>query len=145
MKRALPLVPALMLALAASPGLAQTALDYRTAETAMEATPAGTVAAEADLHAAEHQAKAVAHLYRPTVIASASVIAYEKSLSLDLTGPKEQFLGGAQSYLGGLPGQYLPVYADIVALIAERIGHILNECPLLGASDEGRNDRLWGA
>lgn len=125
MKRALPLVPALMLALAASPGLAQTALDYRTAETAMEATPAGSVAAEADLRAAEHQAKAVAHLYRPTVIASASVIAYEKSLSLDLTGPKEQFLDGAHNYLGGLPGQYPPVYADIVALIAGRIGQAL--------------------
>ncbi|MBB4660397.1 hypothetical protein GGQ59_002949, partial [Parvularcula dongshanensis] len=47
----------------------------------MEATPAGTVTAEANLRAAEHQAKAVAHLYRPTVIASASVIAYEESLS----------------------------------------------------------------
>lgn len=125
MKRALLPMPALTLALAASPALAQTALDYRTAETAMEATPAGTVVAEADLRAAEHEAKAVAHLYRPTVIASASVIAYEKSLSLDLTGPKEQILDGAQSYLGGLPGQYPPVYADIVALIAGRIGQAL--------------------
>ena len=88
MNRAVPLVPTLMLALAASPAVAQTALDYRTAETAMEATPTGTVAAEADLRAAEHQAKAVAHLYRPTVTASASVIAYEKSLALTSQGPR---------------------------------------------------------
>lgn len=125
MKRTLPLAPALLLAIAASPALAQATLDYRAAEMAMQATPAGGAAAEADVRAAEHQAKAVEHLYRPTITASASVIAYEKSLSLDLTEPKEQFLGDAQSYLGGLPGQYPPVYADIVALIAGRIGQAL--------------------
>lgn len=57
MKRAL----ALSMALLATPAPAQTALDYRTAEAAMAKTPAGTAAADADLRAAEHQAKAVAH------------------------------------------------------------------------------------
>ena len=121
MKRAL----ALSMALLATPAPAQTALDYRTAEAAMAKTPAGTAAADADLRAAEHQAKAVAHLYRPTVTASASVIAYEKSLSIDLTGPKDQFVGDAQSYLAGLPGQFPPAYADIAAMVAGRIGQAL--------------------
>lgn len=65
MKRTLPLAPALLLAIAASPALAQATLDYRAAEMAMQATPAGGAAAEADVRAAEHQAKAVEHLYRP--------------------------------------------------------------------------------
>lgn len=121
MKRAL----ALSMALLATPALAQTALDYRTAEAAMAKTPAGTAAADADLRAAEHQAKAVAHLYRPTVTASASVVAYEKSLSIDLTGPKDQFVGDAQSYLAGLPDQFPPAYADIAAMVAGRIGQAL--------------------
>lgn len=121
MKRAL----ALSMALLATPALAQTALDYRTAEAAMAKTPAGTAAADADLRAAEHQSKAVAHLYRPTVTASASVVAYEKSLSIDLTGPKDQFVGDAQSYLAGLPDQFPPAYADIAAMVAGRIGQAL--------------------
>ena len=91
----------------------------------MAKTPAGTAAADADLRAAEHQAKAVAHLYRPTVTASASVVAYEKSLSIDLTGPKDQFVGDAQSYLAGLPDQFPPAYADIAAMVAGRIGQAL--------------------
>ena len=121
MKRAL----ALSMALLATPAPAQTALDYRTAEAAMAKTPAGTAAADADLRAAEHQAKAVAHLYRPIVTASASVIAYEKSLSIALIGPKNQFVGDAQSYLAGLPGQFPPAYADIAAMVAGRIGQAL--------------------
>ena len=121
MKRAF----ALGLTLLATPALAQTPLDYRTAEAAMATTPAGTAAADAELRAAEHQANAVAHLYRPTVTASASVIAYEKSLSIDLTGPRDRFIGDAQSYLAGLPGQFPPAFADIAALVAGRIGQAL--------------------
>ena len=80
---------ALTLAVAIPTGaLAQQPLDFRAAQAAMNASPAGTAAADAEVRAAEHQAEAVAHLYRPTVTASASLIAYEKTLGLDLSGSK---------------------------------------------------------
>lgn len=101
--------------------LAQTALDFRTAQAAMDASSAGTAAASAEVRAAEHQAAAVARPYRPTVTASASLIAYQKTLSLDLTGPKARIEGDLDSYLGSLQGQFPPAFATIVQAVTGRI------------------------
>lgn len=105
----------------ASAALAQTTLDYRSAEAAMARQPSSASAAEADVRAAEHQAAATANPYRPTVTLSASVIAYEKSLNVDLTGPKERFVTDANGYLTALPSQFPPGFSDIVALVAGRV------------------------
>lgn len=114
---------ALTLAVAIPTGaLAQQPLDFRAAQAAMNASPAGTAAADAEVRAAEHQAEAVAHLYRPTVTASASLIAYEKTLGLDLSGSKMRVESEIDSYLASLSGQCPPAFASIVEAVTGRIG-----------------------
>lgn len=78
-----------------------------------------------EVRASEEQAAALKALNRPVVSASASVIEYQKSLSVDLTGEKNAFANATSDYLDGLPGQFPPEFAGIVQQVTGRIEQAL--------------------
>lgn len=78
-----------------------------------------------DVRASEEQEAALKALHRPVVSASASLIEYQKSLSLDLTAQKDSFSSAAGNFLEGLPGQFPPEFAGIVQQVAGRIEQAL--------------------
>ncbi len=78
-----------------------------------------------EVRASEEQEAALKALHRPIVSVSASVIEYQKSLSLDLTGEKDQFGNAAGEFLDGLPGQFPPEFAGIVSQVTARVEQAL--------------------
>ncbi|KGB54470.1 Outer membrane protein [Sphingopyxis sp. LC81] len=78
-----------------------------------------------EVRASEEQEAALKALHRPIVSVSASVIEYQKSLSLDLTGEKDQFGSAAGEFLDGLPGQFPPEFAGIVSQVTARVEQAL--------------------
>lgn len=100
-------------------------MSFEEARAAMGRSAEGGQASEASVRAAEHQAAALRTLYRPTVIASASAIAYQKTLAVDLTGPKERFVGDANQFLNNLPQDFPAPFSSIAAIVAGRIEQAL--------------------
>ncbi|WP_417611139.1 TolC family protein [Parasphingorhabdus sp.] len=100
---------------------AQSGMSYEAAQLAMSAHDPGAEAAALEVEAAEDQAEALSTLYRPTVIASASVIAYEKTLSVDLSDTKQRILDETGQFLDTLPDQFPPAFTSIVSLVSGRI------------------------
>lgn len=114
-----------MAALVPAAASAQSGITYDAARVAANAADPSAEAADLALSAAEDQAAALDNLYRPTVIASASVIAYEKNLSVDLTGAKADVAQDVGQFLTGLPGQFPPEFASLVAAVAGRVENAL--------------------
>lgn len=114
----------------ASAAVAQPGISYEAARVAAQAHAPAREAADLSLAAAEDQAAALDNLYRPTITASASAIAYQKSLSVDLTGAKADVARQAGQFLDGLPGQFPPEFSAVVAAVAGRVESALPD--LLG-------------
>lgn len=70
-------------------------------------------------------ADATRSLHRPVVSASASVIAYQKTLSVDLTGPRDNAAAAAADVLSQLPGQFPLGLQEIVGQVTQRVGAAL--------------------
>ncbi len=81
--------------------------------------------------AARETVAAVSTLHRPIVTASASYLEYQKTLSVDLAGPKQEAIADTQQFLGGLPGTLPPEFQDIAAGITDRLSQAIPG--LLGA------------
>jgi outer membrane protein TolC len=109
----------------ASAVVAQPGITYEAARVAAQAHDPLRESADLSLAAAESQAAALDNLYRPTVTASASVIAYQKSLSVDLTGAKADVAQQTGRFLAGLPGQFPPEFSALVAEVAGRVENAL--------------------
>jgi outer membrane protein TolC len=87
-------------------------------------SPALSAASHAEAAARETQA-AVATLRRPLVTASAQYLAYQKTLSVDLTGSKQSAESGTQDFLAGLPATVPPAFQQIAGDIVGRISQAL--------------------
>ncbi|MCI1142841.1 hypothetical protein MOP88_12025 [Sphingomonas sp. WKB10] len=70
-------------------------------------------------------ADATRSLRRPVVSASASVIAYQKTLSVDLTGARDNAATGAADFLSQLPGNFPVGLQQIVGQVVQRVGAAL--------------------
>ena len=77
------------------------------------------------VRASELIADATRSLRRPVVSASASVIAYQKTLSVDLTGAKDNAATGAADFLSQLPGNFPVGLQQIVGQVVQRVGGAL--------------------
>jgi outer membrane protein TolC len=78
-------------------------------------------AANHEVRAAEDGVDAVKSLRRPIVSVSAQVLEYQKTLSIDLAGPK-QALGSSESqFLNDLPNDFPPEFQSIVSQVTGRI------------------------
>ena len=64
-------------------------------------------------------------LNQPLVSTSVSVITYQKSLSVDLSGQKDSFSNSANEYLSGLPGEFPPEFSSIVQQVTGRVSQAL--------------------
>ena len=77
------------------------------------------------VRASELIAGATRSLRRPVVSASASVIEYQKTLSVDLTGPKDNAANATTDFLSQLPGQFPVGLQQIVGQVTQRVGAAL--------------------
>lgn len=77
------------------------------------------------VRASEDIAAATRTLRRPIVTASASVIEYQKTLSVDLSDPKAQALDATNGFLDQLGGQFSGEAAQIVEQATQRISAAL--------------------
>ncbi|MFA7587689.1 MAG: TolC family protein [Novosphingobium sp.] len=104
---------------------AQAGITYDAARVAALTTDPSTQAADLSLTAAEDNAAALDNLYRPTVTTAASIISYQKTLSVDLSGAKADIAQQTGQFLAGLPDQFPPEFSALVAAVAGRIENAL--------------------
>ncbi|WP_339472294.1 TolC family protein, partial [Pseudomonas sp. EL_65y_Pfl1_R83] len=83
------------------------------------------VAVATSFEAARAAADAVRTLHRPIVTASVQYLEYQKSLSVDVSGPKATTLGNTQTFLAALPASVPPAYQQIAADISGRLSQAL--------------------
>lgn len=114
-----------LLAFPAMGNAQERSLDWASAERLYRSQSPATAAAEGAADAAELTARSLDTLRRPTVTASAQVVAYEKSLSLDLSGVRDGVGQGFETYLSALPGQFPGDLQSIVAQVTSRVEQAL--------------------
>lgn len=105
-------------------GAAET-LSFDAARQRLDRVSSALGAASDELSAAESTAHALKALNRPVVSGSVSVISYQKSLSVDLTGQKDSFSNAAGQFLEGLPGEFPPEFSGIVQQVTGRVSEAL--------------------
>lgn len=108
-----------------APPAAPVAISFEDARAQLYRVSPALSSAGHEVRASEEQEAALRTLNRPIVGASATVIEYQKSLSVDLTGQKDSFTSSADEFLDGLPGQFPPEFADIVQRVTGRIEQAL--------------------
>jgi hypothetical protein len=111
----------------ASPPLASAPvqLTFADAQARLDRTSPAISGLEHGVDAAREAQAAVATLHRPIISASAQYIAYQKTLSVDLSGPKQQARSDVDGFLTALPGQLPPAFQDIANGIVGRISQAL--------------------
>jgi outer membrane protein TolC len=78
-------------------------------------------AADHEVLAAKDSVDAVRTLHRPIVSLSAQVLAYQKTLSVDLAGPKQALGSATSDFLNELPNSFPPEFQDIVNQVTGKI------------------------
>ena len=109
----------------ASGASAQTALSFDAAQARYDRSSHTISAADHGVEAARAAADAVRTLHRPIVTASVQYLEYQKSLSVDVSGPKATTLGNTQTFLAALPASVPPAYQQIAADISGRLSQAL--------------------
>jgi outer membrane protein TolC len=104
---------------------AQTALSFDAAQARYDRSSHTVSAADHGVEAARAAADAVRTLHRPIVTASVQYLEYQKTLSVDLSGPKATTLGNTQDFLASLPATVPPAYQQIAADITGRLSQAL--------------------
>lgn len=100
-------------------------LSFDAARRRLDQVSSALGASSEDVKAAESMAHSLKALNRPLVSTSVSVITYQKSLSVDLTGQKDSFSNSANEYLSGLPGEFPPEFSSIVQQVTGRVSQAL--------------------
>ena len=77
------------------------------------------------VRASELLADATRALRRPIISASASVIEYQKTLAVDLTGQKDSATAATNDFLAQVPGQFPADVQQIVGQVTQRVGAAL--------------------
>lgn len=104
---------------------ATTAISFEGAQARYDNRSPALSGADHGIAAAQQAEAAVATLHRPIVTASAQYLEYQKTLSIDLTGPKQDALGNSQQFLDGLPATLPPAFQDIAAQITGKLSQAL--------------------
>ncbi|WP_395327714.1 TolC family protein [Novosphingobium sp. BL-8H] len=100
-------------------------LSFDAARRRLDKVSSALGAASDDVTAAEAMAHSLKALNRPLVSTSVSVITYQKTLSVDLTGQKDSFSNSANEFLSGLPGQFPAEFSSIVEQVTGRVSQAL--------------------
>lgn len=104
---------------------APVAMSFEAASQTLTQGSRALSAANHETRAAQAMADSLKALRRPVVSASASFVEYQKTLSLDLSGAKNDVAGATYDFLGGLPGQFPAGFQEIVAQVTQRVGTAL--------------------
>ncbi len=111
---------------AAMPATAQeTPLTFEEAVQQMTRTSPAIDAADNNVEAARLTQKSVSSLNRPLVSLSAQYVEYEKSLSLDLAGPRDTAIQDTNAFLDTIPSSVAPEFQAIASSIVGRISQAL--------------------
>ncbi len=109
----------------AQEGAIPVTMSFEAASQALGKGSRGLSAADHETRAAQATADSLKALRRPVVSASASFIEYQKTLSIDLSGAKNDVSGATSDFLAGLPGQFPPGFQEIVSEVTQRVGTAL--------------------
>lgn len=101
------------------------ALSFEAASARIDDASPGRSGEDHAVRASELIAGAARSLRRPVVGASASVIEYQKTLSVDLTGSKDNAAIATSDFLSQLPGQYPVGLQQIARQVMRRLGAAL--------------------
>ncbi len=101
------------------------AMSFDAASALLDHVSRGLSAADHEARAAQAMADSLKALHRPVVTASASFIEYQKTLSLDLSGAKNDVSNATIDFLTGLPNQFPPGFQEIVGEVTRRFGAAL--------------------
>ncbi len=101
------------------------ALSFNAALARIDKASPGLSGEDHEVRAAEALAAATRTLHRPVISTSASVIEYQKTLTVDLTGPKNDAIGATTDFLQELPGQFPAGFQEIIAQVTQRVGSAL--------------------
>ncbi len=82
-------------------------------------------AAKHSENAARLTEESLSTLNRPIVTVSAQYVEYQKTLSLDLRGPRQDALDSTNSFLNSIPGSVAPAFQAIASDIVGRISQAL--------------------
>lgn len=72
-------------------------------------------AAEHEVRASKDSVDALKTLHRPIVSLSAQALKYQKTLSVDLTGPKQDLTSATTDFLNDLPNSFPPEFQGVVS------------------------------
>jgi len=100
--------------LAQSTDLSATSLSYTDAWRRLSEVSHTLRAADHDVRASKYSVDAVRTLHRPIVSVAAQVIEYQKTISVDLSGPKQGLTSATNEFLGQLPNSFPPEFQGIV-------------------------------
>ncbi len=101
------------------------AVSFEAALARLDQASAGLSGEAHAVRASEALAAAARTMGRPVVTVSASAVAYQKTLSVDLSGPKGQTIGAATGFLQGLDGEFGGEAQPIVQQVTQRVGAAL--------------------
>ena len=99
---------------------APVAMSFEAASLTLARESRGLSAMDHEVRAARSMADSFKALPRPVVSASASFIEYQKTLSIDLSGAKNEVSGATSDFLTGLPGQFPPGFQEVVSEVTRR-------------------------
>ncbi len=100
-------------------------MSFEEASARSERVAPVTGAARHVANAARLTERSLSTLNRPIVTVSAQYIEYQKTLSIDLAGPRQDALDRTRSYLDAIPGTVQPPFQAIAADIVGRISQAL--------------------
>lgn len=101
------------------------ALSFDAALARIDAASPGLSGEDHAVRASEALSAATQSLHRPVISASASIIEYQKTLSVDLTGPRNDAMSATGDFLQQLPGQFPADLQQIVNQVTQRVGAAL--------------------
>ncbi|WP_260181701.1 TolC family protein [Sphingomonas sp. BK580] len=100
-------------------------MSYEAASTRLDGTSPGLSGRGHEVSATRATAAATKALRRPLITATASVIEYQKTLSLDLSGPRATLSRSSDDLLGRLSSDFPPGSSQIAAEVIQRLGAAL--------------------
>jgi outer membrane protein TolC len=116
-----------LLVSAATPALGQPvgppspSLSYTAAWRQLNGVSHKLKAADHEVRAARNSVDAVRTLHRPIVALSAQALEYQKTTSINLSGPKQAFGSATDNFLNTLPNAFPPEFQDIVDQVTGKV------------------------
>lgn len=118
-------VPLFVAAIGTSAQAQSPSLTFEAASTRLNATSPTLASADHTIAAAREAVAATRTLHRPVITASAQLLEYQKTLTVDLSDTRSNALSATQDYLSTVPGTLPPGFQQIAGEVVGRIDRAL--------------------